>query len=145
MSLKTINSKNNLDAWRNFRQNDFESIEHLVKTFPFQLFESRYLDYYTPSSWPSPFEIVSQGYFCQSGITLVLTATLIYKKFANPIEISLPVISNNITGSTGLVFVFNNQVFNFTPGKIESLDFVEKNSTTFQWHKINKDNLFLDI
>lgn len=143
MSLKT--SSANLEIWRKFRQQEFLSIEDLVSKFPYQKFESRYLDYYTPKSWPSPFEIVSQGYLCQSGITLILTATLLHKKFVYSQEISLPVISNNITGSTGLVFVFENQAFNFTPGEVESLDFVEKNSTIFQWHKIDKEQLFLDI
>lgn len=145
MSFKTVNSKNNLDIWRKFRQQNFDSVEQLVENFPYQKFESRYLDYYTPKSWPSPFEIVSEGYLCQSGITLVLTATLFYKKFVYQDEISLPVISNNITGSTGLVLINNNQAFNFTPGKIESFDYVKENSTIFQWHKVSKDQLFLDI
>ena len=143
--LNNTKSKSKLDQWRNFRKKDYTNIYEFVEKFPFQNFESRYLDYYTPKSWPNPFEIVSDGYLCQSGITLVLTASLLHKNYINPDELCLPVISNNITGSTGLALVYEDSVFNFTPGKIETLDFVKEHSTVFQTHRIPTKELFLDI
>ena len=103
---------------------DFASIEMLP----------RYLDYYTPKSWPNPFEIVNEGYLCQSGVTLVLLSTLINKGFISEDIIQLPVISNNITGTSGLVIYDRDLVYNFTPGEIVSWEYVQENATVFQIH-----------
>ena len=47
-------------------------------------------------------------------------------------------ISNNITGDSGIVLLDNNKVYNFMPGKIEEWDFVKENATIFQTHKLDK-------
>ena len=81
MFLKTHSPTERLRIWREIRQKDYLSAEDLVKEFSDIKILSRYLDYYTPKSWPNPFEIVNEGYLCQSGVTLVLLSTLINKGF----------------------------------------------------------------
>ena len=54
-------------------------------------------------------------------------------------ELFFPVISNNINGSDGLVFLDNNKVYNFEVGKISSWEFVKENSTIFSTHKLSKN------
>jgi len=137
-----LTSKERLQIWRELRQKQHQTIDDVLLDFSEIKILSRYLDYYTPKSWPTPFEIVSEGYFCQSGITLILTATLIYKKFLSEQQISLPVISNNITGNTGLVLLSNNKVYNFTHGEICSWDYVKENATIFQINEINSQDIF---
>jgi hypothetical protein len=117
------------------------SAQSLVNDFSNIKILSRYLDYYTPKSWPSPFEILSEGYLCQSGVTLLLTSTLINKGFITSNELIFPVISNNINGDSGIVLLDNDNVYNFTPGKIESWEYVKDNSTVFQTHKLDKNKL----
>ena len=141
MFSKNSTSKERLQIWRDLRQKQHNSLEECIQDFSNIKIESRYLDYYTPSSWPTPFEIVSEGYFCQSGITLILTATLIHKNFLSEQEIILPVISNNVSGNTGLVVLDNNQVYNFNQGEICSLDYVKENSTIFQINKLNINDI----
>jgi hypothetical protein len=51
------------------------------------------------------------------------------------------VISNNINGDSGIVLLDNDNVYNFTPGKIESWEYVKDNSTVFQTHKLDKNKL----
>jgi len=138
MFLKTHSPSDRLKIWRKIRQKDFASANDLVKEFSDIKILSRYLDYYTPKSWPTPFEIVSEGYLCQTGVTILLTATLINKNFITSNELIFPVISNNITGDSGIVLLDNNKVFNFMPGKIEEWDFVKENATIFQTHKLDK-------
>ena len=138
MFLKTHSLSDRLKIWRKIRQKDFASANDLVKEFSDIKILSRYLDYYTPKSWPTPFEIVSEGYLCQTGVTILLTATLINKNFITSNELIFPVISNNITGDSGIVLLDNNKVFNFMPGKIEEWDFVKENATIFQTHKLDK-------
>ena len=138
MFLKTHSPSDRLKIWRKIRQKDFASANDLVKEFSDIKILSRYLDYYTPKSWPTPFEIVSEGYLCQTGVTILLTATLINKNFITSNELIFPVISNNITGDSGIVLLDNNKVYNFMPGKIEEWDFVKENATIFQTHKLDK-------
>ena len=138
MFLKTHSPSDRLKIWRKIRQKDFASANDLVEEFSDIKILSRYLDYYTPKSWPTPFEIVSEGYLCQTGVTILLTATLINKNFITSNELIFPVISNNITGDSGIVLLDNNKVFNFMPGKIEEWDFVKENATIFQTHKLDK-------
>jgi hypothetical protein len=88
------------------------------------------------------FEIVQQGLFCQSGITLVLAATLDYLGFINSPEFELPVISNYITGAEGLVLHYDNKYFNFLPGEIVSRQYVNENSNLYDSHVIAIDKLY---
>lgn len=141
MFVKTHSSAERLKVWRESRQQEYSTPEQLVDQYSNIKILPRYLDYYTPSSWPDPFEIVSEGYFCQSGITILITALLINKGFITSEQLTFPVISNNISGDSGIVLLDNNKVFNFTPGKILSWDYVKENATIFQTHKLNLDKL----
>ena len=141
MFLKTHNASDRLRIWREIRQKNYLSADALVNEFRDIKILSRYLDYYTPKSWPSPFEIISEGYLCQSGVTLLLTTTLINKGFITSEELYFPVISNNINGDSGIVLLEGDNVYNFTSGKIESWEFVKDNATIFQTHKLDKNKL----
>ena len=134
MFHKNLSGSERLNIWRNVRQKTHSNIVEVLQDFSTIEPLSRYLDYYTPSSWPNPFEIVNEGYLCQSGITLVLLSTLINKGFISKDTIQLPVISNNITGTSGLVIYDREAVYNLTPGEIVSWKYVQENATIFQIH-----------
>lgn len=134
MFRKNLSGSERLQIWRNVRQKTHSDIIDVLEEFATIETLPRYLDYYTPSSWPTSFEIVSEGYLCQSGVTLILLSTLINKGFISKDTIQLPVISNNITGTSGLVIYDRESVYNFTPGEIVSWDYVKENSTVFQIH-----------
>ena len=134
MFHKNLSGSERLNIWRKVRQKPHNNISEVLEEFATIDPLPRYLDYYTPSSWPNPFEIVNEGYLCQSGVTLVLLSTLINKGFISEDTIQLPVISNNITGTSGLVIYDRDFVYNFTPGKIVSWDYVKENATIFQIH-----------
>ena len=134
MFHKNLSGSERLNIWRNVRQKSHNNIIEVLEDFASIEMLPRYLDYYTPSSWPNPFEIVNEGYLCQSGVTLVLLSTLINKGFISEDTIQLPVISNNITGTSGLVIYDRDLVYNFTPGEIVSWEYVKENATVFQLH-----------
>ena len=141
MFLKIHSPQERLRIRREIRQKEYNNPEDLVKEFVDIKVRPRYIDYYTPSSWPNPFEIVSEEYLCFSGVTLILTATLINKNFITSDELLFPVISNNMSSDTGIVLLDNDRVYNFTPGKIVSWDFVKENATIFQTHKVAKKDI----
>lgn len=131
-----------LEVWRNLRHTPDLTIEKILTEFARIKHEPRCIDYYTPASWPSVFEIVSEGYFCQSGITLVLTATLHNAGFITSDTISFPVISNHTNGLTGLVLEYDNCIFNAVPGEIISKKEILENSTVFASHTVPISQLF---
>jgi len=118
---KTQTSQDRLQSWRELRQQQNISIEYLIQQFSQIPVQSRYIDFYTPDSWPSVFDVVSEGMFCQSGITLVLASTMYYAGFITSQTIVLPVISNSINGNTGLVLQVNDCVYNLIPGQKSSV------------------------
>lgn len=131
-----------LAVWRNLRQtyND-PAVNTLLAAFASIKPEPRFLDYYTPSSWPSVFEIVADGMFCQTGITLVLTATMANLGFIKTETVTLDVISNHITGREGLVLLHNNLYYNFLPGDEVPEMYGADNSTRFDRHVVQLSHL----
>ncbi len=141
MFTKNQSPTDRLSSWRKVRQQQYNSVEDLLLEFKDIKILDRYLDYYTPDSWPNVFDIVNDGYFCQTGVTLILFATLIQKGFITEGEYLLPVISNNITGTVGAVLKVDDLYYNFYTDKPVNKDYVEENSVHFQTHKIHSNLL----
>ena len=79
MFTKTQTSQERLNAWRTVRRQEYLTVDPLLEAFADIKPIPRYIDYYTPRDWPNVFDIVAEGYLCQSGITLILAATLFNK------------------------------------------------------------------
>ena len=126
MFYKNQSANDRLAIWRDLRQTNFSNIEDLVLEYQSINLVSRYLDYYTPSSWPDPFEIVNEGYFCQSGVTLLIVSHLIYADFISSDVLEFPVISNNINGRDGAVFMYNEKMFNLDPMSAVNIDVAQQ-------------------
>lgn len=141
MFLQVHTESDRLAIWRKFRQTFPKdgTPEMVAEAFSNVKLETRYLDYYTPEDWLDVFEIVKLGYFCQSGLTLIITATLLHLKLVNPPELRFDVVSNHITGTIGLIFVCDGRCYNFLPGEIVSEEFARNNSTLFGKHIIAVD------
>ena len=143
MFLKTQSESDRLAVWRKFRQ-DFPhqgTAQMVVEAFAPIKPLTRYIDYYMPENWISAFEIVKDGLLCPSGITLVLASTLVHLKLVNSERLRFDVISNHITGTTGLVLVHDGMYYNFLPGEIVPAEVAEANSTCFARHIIASDKL----
>jgi hypothetical protein len=131
-----------LRVWREIRHQNYDTVEELLEQFASLKPHIRYIDYYTPSSWPNPFEIVSEGMFCLSGITIVIAATLHYKQFITDEDITFLVISNNIDGTDGVVLQHKDNVYNFIPGQVVTRKFLEKNAVIYDRHIIDLKQIF---
>ena len=131
MFEKTTDVERRLHQWRQVRhtstcEQDVLDAFSQIKILP------RYLDYWTPKDWPNAFEILENGYFCATGIAILLYQTLGNLKYLNPHETSWKVISNHVTGNDGAVFIHNEKVYNLTPGQTNSLDDLVANSITLK-------------
>ena len=142
MFHKHQNAEERLKAWRTLRQQKFETVDELLESFANVKPIPRYIDYYTPKDWPNVFDIVKEGYLCQTGITLIIVATMHNKGFISGEELYFEVISNHINGNDGLVLIHEQVAYNFIPGETVSLQYVIDNSTRFNSHKIKTSSLF---
>jgi hypothetical protein len=143
MFTKTQSPSARLAVWRSFRQTFPQdgNANTVVEAFADTKLTTRYIDYYTPEDWLDVFEIVKNGYFCQSGLTLVMTATLVHLGIIKTPDLHFEVVSNHITGADGLILEHDGLYYNFLPGKIVDKDFVASNSTKFADHIIAADKL----
>ncbi len=106
--------------WRKLRQNA-KTEQDVLDQFAKIKILPRYLDYWTPKTWPNPFVIVEEGYFCATGIAILLYQTLGHLNFLNPTETQWKVISNHVTGNDGAVFITNGRMYNLNPERSVSL------------------------
>ena len=144
MFTKTQSAEDRMAIWRSFRQNfskETGTAQQVVEAFASAKPLRRCIDYYTPESWPLPFEVVVENMLCQSGLTLVLASTLLNLGFVKNTQLQFDAISNYLTGTDGLVFIDNDLVYNFLPGEIVSADFARQNSTVYCTHIITSDKL----
>lgn len=93
---------------------------------------TRTLDYYTPESWPTPWEILHYGLFCRSSISLLMYYTL---TIIDPnINIALCLIDDN--EDIYLVPIIDDRfVLAYTPGQVTLLENIKKSiqiQQTFQ-------------
>lgn len=144
MFTSTQDGNARLRAWRKFR-NEFPqdgTMLDIAHSFKDVKTEPRYIDYYTPAGWPSVFEIVSEGYFCQTGLSIVIASTLDHFGFIKTDSVKFEMISNHVTGTEGAVFEVEGGFFNFTPGEIVSETYVRENSVTFHSSIITLDKFY---
>lgn len=70
-----------LGEWKDFRDeiSNLSDVEKLNKTAEFFArlgYGSRTIDYYTPESWPTPWELLDMHSHCKSSISLMMHHTL---------------------------------------------------------------------
>lgn len=135
----TIQDRQNV--WRDLRHRSDLTPELIVSTIGATQVQHRYLDFYTPDNWPSVFEIVHDGLFDLTGITLVITTTLAEAGFINSSEVTLDVISNHINGNTGALLHLDGLLYNIIPGEITPSNQVQDYYTRYDRHIIALDNL----
>ena len=141
MFHKHHTSNERLQLFRDFRHQSPDA-NTVVEAFANVDTKTRYVDYYTPDTWPGLFDIISEGMFCQSGLTLIMAGTLHHLGLTKTPDLNFVAISNHITGKDGLVLMDGGNCYNFLPGEVVSEQFAKENSITLDEHIIQPDKLF---
>jgi len=109
-----------LEQFRELRKSNL-SMNAVVERFGVIKPCNRYLDYWTPESWPKPFDLIEQGHFDTTAISILMYQTLGHLNYLKPELVSWEVISNNMNGKDGAVFTYKRMMYNLDPIKaIES-------------------------
>lgn len=94
MNWNNIPNNERLQLWKTLRSEingcSLEDKTSKVANFFAEMpFANRTLDYYTPDSWPTPWEILFHGTFCISSISLLIFYTFKLIDNKNTIELYL--------------------------------------------------------
>lgn len=122
MIWNILTGEERLAEWKRLRGEISDStfdkqINGVVKFCSKMPIGSRSLDYYTPASWPTPWEILYYGTFCQSSISLLMIYTLKLSQINQKKELHL---IEDDTGLYLLPIIDNKFVLNYELGSVNN-------------------------
>ena len=109
-----------IEKWREFReslqgQSDEELLNNVAQFFASVPIGSRCIDYYTPVSWPNPWELLYHKLYCTSSISLLIYHTLCVALDKDRVQI---VLADTGTDRMLLPIVDKKYIFNFELGQV---------------------------
>ena len=140
MIWNTVPNEERLLLWKKLR-NDFkeaslkERLVDLAKFCAEMPFGSRTLDYYNPTDWPIPWEILFHASFCTSSISLLMFYTLILTQTDAKIELYL--VEDN-DGIFLLPIIDDQFILNYELGKVSNYPDIIDNFTVLQQYQADQ-------
>lgn len=119
--------------WRDFRQT-FDSAqtdqEQMIRTLEYWRsypVVTRYLDVDFPETWPTPWELLSEGQLCEAGICLMMHQTLILSDERwNPERVEMIYVDDSKNSDQYMAVVVDDQyVLNYSTSEIKKLHDME--------------------
>jgi hypothetical protein len=94
MSWNNIPDGERLHLWKVLRSDISslpfdEQLDKVAKFFAHMPYGSRSLDYYSPTEWPTPWEIIFHGKLCKSSISLLMFYTFSLLHTNHKVELQL--------------------------------------------------------
>jgi hypothetical protein len=83
MEWSNTKFEDKLVVWKGFREkladkNEEEKLQSVAKFFSKVPYGKRSIDYYTPESWPTPWELIDRDMHCLNTISLMMKNTLAF-------------------------------------------------------------------
>jgi len=112
-----------IQKWRELREHiknlsEEEQLNSIAKFFARVPIGARCIDFYTPESWPTPWELLYHKLFCPSSISLLIYHTLCIILGEDRVSIVLVDTGND---RCLLPLVDKQRVFNFELGKVNNI------------------------
>ena len=112
-----------IEKWREFREslndlNDEELLNSVAQFFASVPLGARCVDYYTPESWPTPWELLYHKLYCSSSISLLIYHTLCIVLGNDRVSI---VLADTGTDCLLMPIVDKKYIFNYELGKVNKI------------------------
>ena len=110
-----LSSSERLSRWKELR-NEVQTLDQkgqlkaIAKFFGKLPYAERTIDYYTPDTWPSPWDILYRNELCQSSIALLMYYTLDLCDFSGEYEL---VLINDAIDTFLLIRIDNQYIINY--------------------------------
>lgn len=127
MLWNTIPNEERLRLWKSLRTDisalpTLKQLEEVAKFCSHIPYGSRTIDYYTPASWPTPWEILFHGLFCTSSISLFMAYTI---ELVSPeLKVDLYLVEDD-EDIYMLPVIEDHFVLNYELGKVNTLSELE--------------------
>ena len=102
-----------------------EQIEKIAEYFSSVPIAPRQLDYYTPDTWPTPWELLDSGHLCSSGISILMAYTLLINEQS---DFKLLLIDDN-TDYYLVPLVADEYILNYSLGEVMSYTSISNDIT----------------
>ena len=111
-----------IEKWRDFRESldglpEEELLNNVAQFFADVPVGARSLDFYTPESWPTPWELLYHQLYCASSISLLIYHTLCIALGRDRVQI---VLADTGTDLLLLPIVDKKYIFNYELGKVNN-------------------------
>ena len=112
-----------LEKWRGFRESledlsEEDLLNNVAEFFAAVPIGARCIDFYTPESWPNPWELLYHKLFCTNSISLLIYHTLCVSLDKNRVEILLVETKED---RFLLPVVDKKRIFNYELGKVNNI------------------------
>ena len=112
-----------IERWREFRESleglsEEEVLNNVAEFFAAVPIGARCIDYYTPESWPNPWELLYHKLFCTNTISLLIYHTLCVILGKDRVEI---VLVETTDDRFLLPIVDKKRIFNYELGKVNNI------------------------
>ena len=112
-----------IEKWREFREslnglNDEELLNNVAQFFATVPLGARCIDFYTPESWPTPWELLYHKLYCSSSISLLIYHTLCIALGKDRVQI---VLADTGTDRLLMPIVDKKYIFNYELGKVNKI------------------------
>ncbi len=121
---KLTSSQQRISIWRDYKDSR-PSLQNVLQYIDCIETKTRCFDYYTPSEWPTPWEILDESLFCMSGKAILLYHTLAHLDYIVAKNVRWLVVENKEIFHDGLVFFDGVCYYNILPDtsvNIENFD-----------------------
>jgi hypothetical protein len=129
MIWNTIPNEERLRLWKKLREDSKElsteeQLDNIAKFCSKMPFGSRTIDYYSPGEWPTPWDILYNGDFCTSSISVLMYYTLMLLPGVKKLELWLVEDDDGIY----LLPIIDDQfVLNYELGKVSKHSEIQNN------------------
>ena len=115
-----LKSEQKYDQWKKLReevtQTDLEEALQTTAKFFFSVpISTRYLDFYTPDTWPSPWEILHEGLYCKNTVSLLIYHTI--SMTHKDVELEMLLVDDD-TDRYIIPRINQSYILNFEPGNV---------------------------
>lgn len=112
-----------LEKWRKFRESledlsEEDLLNNVAEFFAAVPIGARCIDFYTPESWPNPWELLYHKLFCTNSISLLIYHTLCVSLDKDRVEILLVETKED---RFLLPIVDKKHIFNYELGKVNNI------------------------
>lgn len=127
MSPVLMSRKERLSEWRDFRRSltDEKALDKLADFWARCPIVTRSIDPWSSQEWPTAWELLDQGDFCKSGISLGMAYTLVYADPKWVKRVKLELVNYDIDEHL-LVIIDNELVLNYSIGEIVNKELIKK-------------------